>query len=351
MKTFLSCFLAILLRFSGFSQESVRSSIEQQLSSMAAGTQLSIAVIENGQPVYYGAVKENDSIRFVENKALLFEIGSITKVFTATILARLINEKKIQPGATVNHYFRFRFKDRSQMRLTDLASHTAGLPRLPSNFITDKFDPANPYVNYTSGDLENYLKNDLQLLSEPGTTYAYSNTGAGLLGYTLGISQKSTYSELLQKLIFDQYGMSGSYTSRNHTGNHSRLVKGMNEEGKEVPNWDFDVLAGAGCVLSSVEDLVKFALAQFEPSNKELEMTRTPAFTISDNMKIGWGWHLITSRESGREYIWHNGGTGGYSSCMVLDVERKNGVIILSNIPPSNGKTDQLCFELMKQIK
>ncbi len=351
MKAFLSCFIVLLLRSNGFSQESVRSSIEQQVSSMPAGTQLSIAVIENGQPVYYGAVKETDSIRFIENSTLLFEIGSITKVFTATILARLINEKKIKPGATANHYFNFRFKDRSRIRLTDLASHTAGLPRLPSNFVTDTFDPDNPYVNYAPEDLETYLKNDLQLLSQPGTTYAYSNTGAGLLGYTLGLSQKSTYSKLLQELIFDQYGMSGSYTSQSHTGSPSRLVKGMNEEGKEVPNWDFDALAGAGCVLSSVEDLVKFALAQFDPSHKELELTRTPAFTINDNMKIAWGWHLVTSRESGREYIWHNGGTGGYSSCMVLDVERKNGIIILSNIPPSSGKTDQLCFDLMKQIK
>lgn len=153
-------------------------------------TQLSVAIIQNGIPEYFGIIKENDSLLFVENKEKLFEIGSVTKVFTATILARLISDGKIKPTATVNQHFKFGFKEKAKIKFTELANHTSGMPRLPGNFLTTDFVPDNPYKNYTSKDLEYYLKNGLNLSNTPGTTYVYSNLGAGLLGYTLGISQK-----------------------------------------------------------------------------------------------------------------------------------------------------------------
>ena len=115
-------------------------------------------------------------------------------------------------------------------------------------------------------------------------------------------------------------------------------------------NWDFDVLFGGGGILSSTEDLVKFANAQFNPKNKELALTRKPTFDIDESMKIGLGWHILKT-DKGFNWVWHNGGTGGYSSSMVIDAEKKNGVIILSNASNINDNIDDLCFKLMKQIE
>ena len=131
-----------------------------------------------------------------------------------------------------------------------------------------------------------------------------------------------------------------------------QLVRGLDVVGEVTSNWDLGALVSAGGILSTVEDLSKFGLAQFDPANKELELTRIPTFKIGETMDIGLGWHIIKA-ESGDTWHWHNGGTGGYTSSMALDVKRKNGVIILSNVSAFNKnmkKIDELCFELMKTL-
>lgn len=310
-------------------------------------TQLSIAIIENGVPSYYGVIKENDSIKLIQNSTKLFEIGSITKVFTATILAQLITDGKLKETATVNQFYPFKFNTKEKIKLTQLANHTSGIPRLPSNLLFNNYLPENPYKNYNSTALETYLKSELKLISIPGTAYDYSNTGAGLLGYTLGQFQKSNYSTLLQQFIFDRYNMKQSFTTK--TGNENNLVRGLNADGKAVENWDWDVLAGAGCILSTTEDLSKFALAQFDTGNQAMALTHLPTFTVSNTMKTGLGWHLVTSKKTQKEYVWHNGATGGYTSSMALDIAQKNGVIVLSNISSPDGTIDKICFDLMEK--
>ena len=155
---------------------------------------------------------------------------------------------------------------------------------------------------------------------------------------------------MLQTLIFDRYNLTNTFVSKEKIGER-QLVTGLDEKGNEISSWDFDALSGAGSIISCTEDLVKFALEQFDSSNKELALTHIPTFTISDNMKIALGWHIITSVKTGKEYSWHNGGTGGYSSCMALELVTKNGVIILSNTSSADGEIDKLCFGLLEKIK
>ena len=131
------------------------------------------------------------------------------------------------------------------------------------------------------------------------------------------------------------------------------LVKGRSLAGEVVPNWDFGILLGAGAILSSVEDLAKFAIAQFDNKNNELELTRTKTATISETMDIGLGWHIL-KKQSHPDWVWHNGGTGGYTSSMTIDTANRNGVIILSNVSAFSSNRDdidQLCFELMETLE
>ncbi len=308
-------------------------------------TQLSIAVLKNGVVKYYGVIIEKDTLKAIENYNKIFEIGSITKVFTSSVLASLVIDKKINLNDFVNSYYSFPFNNSINIDFLSLANHTSGLPKLPGNL--DLTNESNPYKNYGGNELNDYLSKLMKIENNGKRKYDYSNLGAGLLGHTLGISQKQSFNDLLQKRIFDKYKMNNTFTYLKSIDNN--IVKGLDENGKEVSNWEFDVLFGGGGILSTTEDLVKFSMAQFNPHNKELELTRKPTFDVNENMKIGLGWHILKSTNN-FNLIWHNGGTGGYSSSMVLDIEKKNGVIILSNVGGANDNIDNLCFELFKMI-
>ena len=312
-------------------------------------TQLSIAIISNGKVRYYGIKKESDTISTIDNQKSIFEIGSISKVFTSTLLANFVIDGKVKLLDNINDYLKAPIKNSTKISFIDLANHTSGLPRLPSNLDLTNVDPENPYKEYKEKELEDYVTNQLEL-SNKGK-YQYSNLGAGLVGYTLSKIENDTYENLLQHKIFSKYEMQNSTTDI--TTIKGNLVKGLNNEGIEVPNWDLAVLAGAGAIFSTLEDLSKFAISQFEDKNKELELTRVKTFELDENMDIGLGWHLLKNKSDNLWYF-HNGGTGGYSSAMVLEENSKNGIIILSNVSafnPNRGNIDKLCFELMKTVE
>ncbi len=312
-------------------------------------TQISIAIINNGKVSYYGINKEADTISSIDNQNSIFEIGSISKVFTSTLLANFVLDEKINLTDNINCYLKAPFNNDKEISFIDLANHTSGLPRLPSNLDLANVNPENPYKDYKEKELEEYLTKHLELLNKG--EYQYSNTGAGLLGYTLSKIENETFENLLQKNIFSKYDMQNSTADINKL--KGDIVRGLNNEGKEVPNWEFSVLAGAGGIYSTVEDLSHFAVSQFDYTNKELKLTREKTFELNEKMDIGLGWHILKS-QSKNFWYWHNGGTGGYSSSMVIDDKSKNGIIILSNVSAFNqnmGNIDKLCFELMKTLE
>ncbi len=313
-------------------------------------TEISIAFIKNGEVSYYGAKRINDTIEYSNNFNKIFEIGSITKVFTATILANLVLDNKIDLNSSVEDYFNFPIKNK-EITVLQLANHTSGLPKLPSNLDLEKADQSDPYKDYNEEDLKEYLENRMELENTPGTNHEYSNIGVGILGYLLEVQTGLTYEELLKKYIVSKYDLKNTTTK---IGNiNSKLVTGLDSDGKKTSNWDLNALVGAGGILSNVEDLSKFATEQLNEKNKELELTRKSTFEIPEyQMAVGLGWKII---ELDSELTWymHNGGTGGYYSMFALDIKNKNGVIILSNVSAFNeysGNIEQLTIGLMKTL-
>ncbi len=314
-------------------------------------TAVSIAIIENGNTCFYGVKRKNDTLIYSENFNNIFEIGSISKVFTSTILANFILGNKVNLNDSIQEYIEIPIKLKDKISLKELANHTSGLPRLPSNLDLFTADPKNPYKDYGENELTEYLSEEIELNQIPGSKYEYSNLGAGLLGYILTQQSNSTYNDLLSKYVFSKYNMNNSTIFRDSI--KTKLVDGLDNFGNKTSNWDLNVLVGAGGILSSVHDLSKFAKVQFNMNNKELELTRQTTFSVNEKMDVGLGWHIIKTKSDGHFY-WHNGGTGGYSSSMAIDVYEKNGVIILSNVSAFNknrGNIDNLSFELMKTLK
>ena len=320
----------------------------EHLKGFPDGTEVAFAFIEGGDVRYYGVARDGDSVRLSDNREKVFEIGSISKVFTSTLLANFVLEGKVKLDGNIGDYIKVPVKDDTRITFLSLANHTSGLPRMPSNLFF-LASPDNPYRDYDESKLESYLREELSLSSNAGVKSEYSNLGAGLLGYTLEKVSGEDYQSMLESYIFTKYGMENSTTRRGDIAD--KLVGGMNGWGHPTSNWDLASLVGAGGILSTVEDLSKFALAQFDESDRALALTREKTFTVNENTDIGLGWH-INNLEDGGRWHWHNGGTGGYRSCMVIDVARQRGVIILSNVSAFHNdsqKIDRLCFALMEE--
>ena len=309
-------------------------------------TQLSIAIIEDDKVSYYGIIIENDVMKSTDNKHKIFEIGSVTKVFTSTILADMVIQEKIKLTDNINRYYDFDFNKGIQLNFLELSNHSSGLPRLPSNLNLKKVDPNSPYKDYKKDDLELYLKKKMILGKKE---YAYSNTATGLLLHTMSLAENKSFAELY-KGIFDKYQMDNSYINRENLKHE--LVLGRDNDGNTIPNWDFDVLFGAGGILSSTSDLCKFVQAHFDDNNQTLALTRKVTLTVNTKTKVGLGLHVVKLNEK-QDVFWHNGGTAGYSSSLSFDTEQKTGVIILSNVSafsPHNPNIDKLGFELIGSL-
>ena len=326
--------------------------IFNSLQSFPNNTEVSFAIIKNGVPKFYGVKREEDTFFNSINHQSAFEIGSISKVFTSTLLANYVLEGKLQLDDNINEFLDITLKDNTPITFKSLANHTSGLPRMPSNFMTVAlFNQSNPYKNYDEALLEEYLTESLKLSETAGKKSSYSNLGAGLLGYTLSKITGKDYQTMLQEKIFSKYNMINSSTIRSAL--KVPLIHGLDADGDETSNWDLSALVGAGGILSNTEDLSKFAMAQFDSTNLELALTRQKTFVDSAGYDLGLGWHVSKSKSGGEAY-WHNGGTGGYRSCMALDMPRRNAIIVLSNISAfheESGKIDKLCFELVKTLK
>ena len=296
------------------------------------GTQLSAALVQDGKTTYYGVKKTEEGVIPIENQSAIFEIGSTSKVFTSSLLLYGVAEGKVDLETALKKYLKLNKKEKRQATLLQLSNHSSGLPRLPSNVFTLKTDMLNPYKTYGETELLEYLKM-MKLSRAPGEGYEYSNLGVGLLGYILTQRFDRSYEELLQFYIFGKLEMKNSTTIRTKVEN--KLVKGLNIDGKEVPNWDFGILAGAGAILSSTEDMAKFLTANLN-THTIFDKQHEKTYTVNENMDMAYGWHIIKPK-SGGQLHWHNGGTGGYTSFMAIDLEHKNGLVILSNISAFNA--------------
>ena len=295
-------------------------------------TQIAVAKIKNDEVSFYGSLmKEDGKPHFAPNSAAVFEIGSISKVFTSTLLAQMAIEGLVSLNDNLEQLLGYALHKNAEITLQELSNHTSGLPRLPpSMFWKAVFGSAdNPYKEYGPADIEQEIRNRIKLKKKGKSRY--SNFGAGLLAYTLGEIEGKPYEQLLQDRIFTPLDMKTSSINANKFGD--QLVSGRNKKGQDAANWEFQSLAGAGAILSSVKDLTKFLQANFNTEDPAIKLQQTPTAKLNFMDQVALGWmvqkHKITND---RTWHWHNGGTGGYSSAMVMDTDAKTGVVVLSNI-------------------
>lgn len=166
-----------------------------------------------------------------------------------------------------------------------------------------------------------------------GDTVEYSNVGFGLLGYALALREGTDFERLIGERILEPLHMSNTAVEL-APALRERLAPGHDGRLRPVANWDLPTLAGAGALRSTVNDLLTFLeanLGQSEsPLQQAMEFARAPQrHEPVLGMDIGLGWVIAT--EGGRQFVWHNGATGGYASFIGFDVELGEGIVILSN--------------------
>lgn len=280
--------------------------------------------------------------------ATVFEIGSITKTFTAAILADMVKRgevslsdpvaKLLPPGTVVPS------RDGREITLLDLATQSSGLPSLPANFAPR--DRANPWADYSSQQLYDYLKS-YQLTRAIGEKYEYSNVGMGLLGFALAQRAGMSYEDLLAARVLTPLHMADTRITLT-AALQRRLAPGHGPDGGVVKNWDLTTLAGAGALRSTVNDMLTYIRANADSTSSPLGATLALTHgerhaTNSPTLAIGLAWHRLRT-PAGNWLVWHNGGTGGYRSFTGYSEKTGEGVVVLAN---TSNSVDDLGFHLL----
>jgi serine-type D-Ala-D-Ala carboxypeptidase/endopeptidase len=318
-----------------------------------------VAVVSDGagsRLVAYGASGTPDNRKL--DGDTVFEIGSITKVMTALILADMVERGEVAMADPVAKYLPAAVKvpeyQGQSITLLDLATYTSGLSNMPDNFVPkDQLDHwaalPNPFADYTVEKLYAFLYG-YTLKYPPGTHYEYANLGFGLLGHALARRAGKSYEALLMERICDPLGLRSTRITLTEDM-RSRMAQGHNERLEPTPLWDNPTLAGAVAVRSTANDLTVLLEAclgrrqtPLQSALRSLLETRRPA---ECGLEAGLGWFI--SRDHEDEIAWKDGDTGGFATFIGFSSPARQGAIVLSNVIRTPARNvDHLGMHLIK---
>jgi len=265
----------------------------------------------------------------------LFEIGSISKVFTGLLLAQSVSDKKLSLSTTLRDLlgpdFTFADPNVAAITLEQLSTHTSGLPRLPPNIGPHPDTSPDPYAAYDRSALHDFL----HVATLPGPAphpSAYSNLAVGLLGDLLAAQNDTTWEQLVIDRIAKPLGMIDTFVTLDPE-TQKRLAPPF-EGSKPGTNWTFKALAGAGALRSSASDMIRFGKALLNPDTtpfpEAIRLMLAPRANFSgETSKIGLG--IILSRFLNEPAWEHDGGTGGYRTSFQVQPDSKTIRVILIN--------------------
>lgn len=307
---------------------------------------LAIGIIR-GNDIEYFSFSHDTEKSMIPAENRLFEIGSITKVFTSMLLLAMEQEKLLSTDDVVGKFLPSIKNDYlNKITLKNLATHTSGLPILATNHNMAK-KRSDPYSMYKEEDLTAFLAT--ADFTDGIGSFAYSNLAVGLLGNILCKVSGSTYDELLTRYITEPLQMKETAVLLNSEQN-SRFLNGHASTGRRVPHWNLAVHEGAGGIKSSIRDmslLVQANLNDDHPIASILAKSHLPNTIGNANLYFGWAGDNIQDKE----ILWHNGGSAGFNSYLAFNKELRVGVVLLSNYSFfSNVLIDHYVSQIKKWI-
>jgi CubicO group peptidase (beta-lactamase class C family) len=326
------------------SDAEIRRILAERIDQQHDGVGIVVGVIDahGRRYVSYGARDQGDTRTLDQNT--MFEIGSMTKVFTSLLLSEMVQGHEVALDDPVAKYLppgtKVPERGGRQITLVDLSTHTSGLPRMPNNFHPK--DPANPYVDYTEDQFLAFLAS-YSLPRDIGAQYEYSNYGASLLGQALSRRAGLGYEELVKRRITQPLGMADTKVTLT-PALQARLARGHDARLTAAANWDLPTFAGAGALRSDAKDMLTFLGAELGYVQTPLKTAMAAQLTVrrptpNPAMTVSLAWHILAA--PGRDAVtWHNGGTGGYRTFMGFDPKTGVGVVVLTNAVTTRGGDD-----------
>ncbi|MEZ4918070.1 MAG: serine hydrolase domain-containing protein [Saprospiraceae bacterium] len=372
MRTLLPIFSLLFLTLNLNAQDpQLEEQIRATVVSLPEGAEVSIGILDRGTEKTLGYSIHAGALKSEENQDRLFEIGSITKTFTASILMQHIRDGEMHLNDPVQNHLpehairQPEFQGQS-IELRHLATHSSGLSTGPGSFffpfLVNKFvQPSNPYRLIRAKHFLKYLKK-FELDYTPGEKWEYSNTGYGLLGYLLE-QNNASWEEQVQSGILTPLNMDNTFFKIGKE-QKSNLVQGHNEKGKKTGLWEMDFINPAGCMKSCATDMLKYLKAQVEPQPEaSLAFIQDTHQDMGvklpqEDLQMAIAWVQKIADDGSRIY-WHNGGTGGYYAFTAFNPATEQGLVILTNYKGTHpgmrtadnkNKIMQLGLDLMERM-
>lgn len=268
---------------------------------------------------YFGATEDSE-----------YEIGSITKTFTAELFADAVARGEVREDTKVGELLPVAGTPVADVSLVELAAHTSGLPQFPiaPNMVLGgiqwQLEGKNPFTF----DREELLAHARCAPLLTRGAFGYSTLGYALLGEAVAAAAHTDYTTLLRERIVEPLGMTNTWLPLTAADLPPDASTGFNEQGRPADAWPIDAYSPAGGLRSTVPDLTRYARALLDGTAPGAD-AMTPRWDRPAGVRSAMSWAVIS--RDGRQYTVHSGGTGGFESVIVLDREAGRALVIATN--------------------
>lgn len=369
MKQKLSQFILFILISSGITscqtQDNLESFINNKCDSLLTNGEiksLSIAVIKNGKiyKVHKGKLTNEES----PNGQTLYEIASLTKTFTGTLLAQAILDEKVRLDDDVRKYLPESYPNLEfngqPITFRNLVTHTSGLPNMfpnqPEIFENPNWNELPFIINeLQAGFTKNQFLEELhkvKLDTVSGHKFSYSNAGANLLGFCLERIYQKSYEDLIKNYILEPLKMNNTYIGISKE-NDQFLARGLNTNGIEMPPRARKELQAEGGIISNLDDMLKYMQFELETDNPLVQTSHQELLKGKyGDFENGLFWQIFKNGDKPTK-IFQNGGAFGTSSWLTLIPETKTGVFVITNVsgPEVHQKLSELADKIIERTE
>lgn len=311
---------------------------------------MTVGIWKDGKSNIYGYGEIKKGSNEVPDAHTFFEIGSITKTFTATAMVQWLSEKGLNVESPIQTFLPSSIPTLSKggiaVNFKQILNHSSGIAYFPSNLNLLLNDDARELARYSEAKLFDYLEKG-KLNATPGTTYEYSNTAMGLAGTILARENKMTYGDYLQMKVCEPLGL--FETKAKLSSEEKNRMSDGHRGGKKVDLWEsLGALDGAGVLRSTTSDLLKYGAACINPPNNPLGRamstvqvsTLKNAKNLTESVEVCLGWHQLKTADKTSTLLFHDGGTGGFNCSLILDKEKKLVLAVCYNSYNGGSKAE-----------
>jgi CubicO group peptidase (beta-lactamase class C family) len=298
------------------------------------------------------------------NEETLYEIASLTKTFTGTLLANAIVDKKVRLDDDIRTRLSGDFQNlefqNTPITFKNLATHRGRIPIMFPNKPAIFKNPDHNKLPYIINDLQKeYTKEDffkelalIKVDTIPGTKFGYSNAGTNLLGYCIENIYNKDFEDIIREQILVPLKMNNTKITLT-TKDKKNLAQGYTEKNVKMPfSADKDMNA-AGGLKSTLSDMMKYTAYHLDENNPIIETSHQEILGLWDNFDNGLFWQIFTAKENQPRKIFQNGGAFGTSSWLTIVPEKKIGVFIVTNTagPSVHNKLNKTVEVILKKLK